>query len=233
MRLAFLTAGDSPLPPRGDLYETVCTIDSTITPRPSRNLRERAWQDEETAEFLVSLDVDYIFAAGYPYILTQSLLDAFRQRILVVHNGDLIDRDEAGRRRWIGPNPVLQALLAGAKATRTSLYFATDDVGEGPLFLEGPRHTVPPVVQDALARGDYDSVATYAHLHNRWMRQSWPELLVNAIGTLSVSTLSFVGSTVWVDGVPGPCRLGEAPDICEQNPKIHRGIPASCPFIQS
>jgi formyl transferase-like protein len=231
VRLAFLTAGESPLPQRGDLYETVCVIDSSITPRPPRNLKEREWQDEETAEFLQSLEADYVIAAGYPYILTQPLLDAFRQRIIVLHNGDLIDRDEAGRRRWIGTNPVLQALLAGVKATRTSLYFATEDIGEGPLFLVGPRHGVPPVVQDALTRGDYDSVATYAHLHNRWMRQAWPELLLDALGILTTSRLSFVGNTVWIDGVPGPCRLGEAPDFCDE--KTRRTIPASCPFIQS
>jgi folate-dependent phosphoribosylglycinamide formyltransferase PurN len=231
MRLAFLTAGESPLPPRGDLYQTVCVIDASISPRPARNLKEREWTDEETAEFLRSLDVDYVFAAGYPYIVTRPLLETFQERIIVVHNGDLTERDAVGRRRWIGPNPVLQALLAGSKATRTSLYFATDYVGEGPLFLVGQRHAVPPVVQDALTRGDYDSVATYAHLHNRWMHRSWPELLLEAIGILAAGTMKVVGSTVWVDGAPGPCRLGEAPDICDS--KTRRDIPASCPFIQS
>ncbi|HUJ14293.1 MAG TPA: formyltransferase family protein [Thermoanaerobaculia bacterium] len=233
MRLGILTAGPSPLPPSGDLYETVCVVDAKIAPPPPRNLREREWHDEELAEFLRSLEVDYVFAAGYPYILTPPLLEAFRDRVIVVQNGDLIERDENGRRRWSGTHPVLDALVAGMNSTRTSLYFATEDVGEGPLFLVGPRHSVPAVVQDALKRGDFDSVSTYALLHNRWMRQSWPALIAQAIGILAAGSMKIVGNTVWVDGAPGPCRLGEAPDFCETEMDVLHRIPSSCPFIES
>jgi hypothetical protein len=118
--------------------------------------------------------------------------------------------------------------LAGATATRTNLYFA-----DGPLFLVGPRHEVPKLVTEALTRCDYDSVTTYALLHSRWMRRSWPDLTLRAIEFLAAGSLQVVRDIVWIDGVPGPCRLGEAPDLCHQSEnEIRRGVPASCPFIQ-
>lgn len=228
MRLGLITTGfEPPIPKHGDLYDLVCTVDSTNTPRPPRNLHERELYDRDLAELLHGHDVDYVIAAGYEFVLTPPMLEMFPNRIIVVHNGDLTDR------RWIGPQPVLDALLSGVKATRTSLYFATQDIGRGPLFLVGPRREVPALVQDALARGDYDSVAAYAHLHSRWMREGWGELLVRAIEVLAAGSMKIVGDVVWIDGVPGPCRLGESPDVCrESESRVARHIPASCPFIQ-
>jgi folate-dependent phosphoribosylglycinamide formyltransferase PurN len=223
VRLGLITS-NSPIAPRGDLYEVVYTPDSP----PPRNLRERELYDRDMADVLRTMDVDYVVVAGYEYVLTAPMLEAFPSRIIVVHNGDLIDRDEFGQRRWLGPQPVLDALLAGVKATRTSLFFATDRVGEGPLFLVGPRHAVPALVQDALSRGDYDSVAAYAHLHSRWMREGWKPLLERAIEILAAGSMRIVDNLVWIDGVPGPCRLGEAPDACHEPQRI----PGSCPFIQ-
>ncbi len=232
MRIALLTSGnETPLEKRGDLYEVVCVIDASKSPKPPRNLNERESSDRDTSEFLRSVEIDYVIVAGYPYLLTEPILEAFPRRIIVVQNGDLTERDKYGRRRWVGTQPVLDA---GATSTRTSLYFATNDVGHGPLFLVGPRYAVPAIVQHALARGDYDSVVTYAHLHSRWMRQSWGALLLHAIEILSAGTIAVVGDMVWVDGVPGPCRLAEAPDVCHKSEsRIQRGIPSSCPFIQS
>ena len=234
LRLGVLTtAVEPPLLQHGDLYEVVCTVDSTNTPRPPRNLHEREQYDRDLAELFRTAEADYVIAAGYEFVLTPPLLDAFPDRVVVVHNADLTEKDEFGRRRWIGPQPVLDALLGGAQATRTSLYFATMDVGHGPLFLVGPRHAVPPLVRDALARGDYDSAAAYAHLHSRWMRDSWRDLLLRAIEVLAAGSMKIIGDTVWIDGVPGPCRLGEAPDACVAEPDVRRPVPASCPFIQS
>ena len=218
MRLGLITT-NSPIARRGDLYEVVYTPES----KPPRNLREREAYDRHMAEVLRASGADYVIAAGYEYVLTDPMLEAFPNRILIVHNGDL-----TGGRRWIGAQPVLDALLAGVKATRTSIYFATKDVGRGPLFLVGPRHAVPALVQDALARGDYDSVAAYAHLHSRWMREGWTPLLNRAIEILTAGSLKIVGDITWIDGVPGPCRLGEAPDACHEP----QHIPGSCPFIQ-
>lgn len=54
-------------------------------------------------------------------------------------------------------------------------------------------------------------------------------MLVRALQFLAAGTLKVANDVVWIDGVPGPCRLGDAPQICH----VQRGIPASCPFIQT
>ena len=141
------TALQPPIARHGDLYDVVSVIDSTTSPKPPRNLHERERYDREMAEELRAAEVDYVIAARYEFVLTAPMLEAFPNRILIVHNGDLTDRDESGRRRWVGAQPVLDALLSGVKATRTTLYFATSDIGQGPLFLVGPRHAVPAMVQ--------------------------------------------------------------------------------------
>jgi folate-dependent phosphoribosylglycinamide formyltransferase PurN len=239
MRVGFLTAGgtagvDAVLEDRrrGELYEVACVVPAATSVVP-RNLREREEFDRHTVGLLRSLGVDTVFSAGYPWILTEPMLDAFPERIMVVHDGDLTDLDEQGRRRWIGAHAVTEALLAGASATRTSMFVATRDVGNGPLLLVGPRHPVASLVRDAIDSGDLRSVEAYAALHRDWMRRSWSALILRAIELLVAGTLKISRATVWVDGAPGPCRMGEAPDICEAlGDAIRRDIPASCPFIQ-
>lgn len=214
---------------RGALFEVACVIPGATSAVP-RNLREREQFDRQTAALLKSLGVHTVFSAGYPYVLTEPMLDAFPERIIAVHDGDLSDVDAAGRRRWVGLHAVRDAILAGVAATRSSLYIVTRDVGHGPLLLLGQRHPVAPLVQDAIAAGDYAGVNAYARLHRTWMRRSWSTLILRAIELLVGGTLQITGNAVWVDGVPGACRLGEPPDACED--PIRHEIPSSCPFIQ-
>lgn len=236
MRIAFLTArGTADLDGllqhsrRGSLYEVAGVISAATSDVP-RNLRERELHDARTAALLRGLGAETIFAAGYPYVLTEPMLDAFPDRIIAVHDGDLTDVDAAGRRRWVGLHAVREAILSGAEATRSSLYIVTRDVGHGPLLLVGPRHAVSPLVRDAITGGDYAAVKAYASLHRAWMRRSWSALILQAIELLVGGTIQITGNTVWIDGVPGACRLGEPPDACE-TPQPH-DIPGWCPFIQ-
>ena len=73
----------------------------------------------------------------------------------------------------------------------------------------------------------------YAELHRRWMRQStWGPMLARTLELLAGGTTQIIGDTVWVDGAPGPCRMGEAPHTChDPETMLARGIPRSCPFI--
>lgn len=237
MRVALLTArrtaGIEALlddPNRGMLYDIACAVDSAP---PFRNLRDRVEHDAETAKRIRSSGADYVFALAYPYVLTEPMLDAFPDRVICLHDGDLTEIDETGQRKWIGPHAVLDAILGGAKATRNSLYIITRDVGHGPLMLAGPRHPVAPLVGDAIASEDFETVVSYARLHRRWMRRSWGTILRRAIEILAAGTMQIIGDIVWIDGVPGPCRLGEAPDACEEfGERVRRDVPASCPFVQ-
>lgn len=236
MRIGFLTAHgtagiDEVLEDRrrGELFEVSCVIPGATSAVP-RNLRERELFDRQTAQLLKSLGTDTIFSVGYPYVLTDPILDEFPGRIIAVHDGDLTAGDPRGRRRWVGLHAVRDAILAGVPATRNSVYIVTGDVGHGPLLLVGPRHDVPPLVKEAIAAGDYAGVNSYARLHRDWMRRSWSTLIVRAIELLVGGTIQVMRTTVWIDGVPGPCRLGEPPDACEE--RARHDIPVSCPFIQ-
>lgn len=200
---------------------------------PLRNLRAREEYDYELAEVLRRFDADYVVLAGYRYIITEPLLSAFQQRIIALHEGDLSVRDDDGRRPLTGLHAVRDAILAGRDETRSSAFFVTRDVGEGPLFLLGPRYPVAAVARDARSWGAIDLVLRYAGLHREWMlRGSWGEMLTRLAEIVAAGTMRVVGDVVWVDGVPGPCRIGEAPATCYAcDSVIDPGVPASCPFV--
>ena len=66
------------------------------------------------------------------------------------------------------------------------------------------------------------------------MRDSYGVLLRKAAELISLGTMHVAKDTVWVDGVPGPCRLGDAPTACwSATGAPRRGIPSSCPFIRT
>lgn len=200
---------------------------------PLRNLHARAEYDHETTELLRSLEVNYVVLAGYRYIVTEPLIAAFPQRIIALHDGDLTIRDEDGHRRFTSLHAVQDAILSGCDETRSSAFLVTRDVGQGPLFLLGPRYPVAAVARDARSWGAADMVLAYAELHRRWMlRGSWGEMLTRMAEIIAAGTWCVVGDVVWIDGVPGPCRIGEAPASCtERDSVIDPGVPASCPFV--
>jgi folate-dependent phosphoribosylglycinamide formyltransferase PurN len=201
---------------------------------PLRNLRAREEYDSETADLLHHFRIDYVFLVGYNYIVSEPLVESFSKRVLAIHDGDLMLRDDNGRRRYAGLHAVREAVLAGETETRSSAYFITQEVGAGPLFLLSKPYRIAQLACDARNWGAADLVCEYADLHRRWMvRDSWGEMLVRAIEFLAAGSVSVVRDMTWIDGVPGPCRMGEAPALCrERVQSIDSGIPASCPLIR-
>lgn len=175
---------------------------------------------------------DWIVLAGYPWIITAPLLQAFPGRILALHDADLTLRDDDGARRYKGLHAVRDALLGGEQETRSSAFVVTEDVGEGPLFLLSGAYRVAPLAEDARRWGAADLLTAYAALHRQWMvRGAWGPMLLRIVELLAAGDIRIVGSVAWIDGVPGPCRMGEAPSICHD--RNIDGIPLSCPFISS
>lgn len=190
-----------------------------------RNLNAREEYDYELAELLTRMRIDYVLLAGYDYIVTRPILSAFEGRVIVLHHADLSLRD----RTYAGPHPVRDAILAGENETRMTVYVATKDIARGPLFLLSGAFPLAQMAIDARNRGDADFLSTYADLHERWMAAEGDgPMLVRALELLAGGTMKTVGNVVWVDGAPGPCRMGEAPRACHE-PAV--GIPQSCPFI--
>lgn len=120
---------------------------------------------------------------------------------------------------------VLGALFDGAHETRSTMSLL-----DGPLFLVSAPFPVPPLIDEARIRGDAELIETYAPLHRKWMIEaSFGVMLQKAIEFLAAGELQIVKDVVWIDGVPGPCRMGDAPAICRESEK--GGIPINCPFI--
>ena len=195
-----------------------------------RNLHAREDYDKDLGDLLERIAADYIFLAGYDYILTEAILERFQGRILAVHDADLSNREHA---LYAGPHAVRDAILSGQSETRSSVYVVTREVARGPLFLLSGPYPVAPMALDAREHGDAAFLIQYAELHRRWMRQStWGPMLARTLELLAGGTTQIIGDTVWVDGAPGPCRMGEAPHTChDPETMLARGIPRSCPFI--
>jgi folate-dependent phosphoribosylglycinamide formyltransferase PurN len=244
---------------RGVLYELACVVgsaDSFVERRaveaagvplivrplkkilagqglPFRNLAAREDYDRETAEVLREYGADYAILDGYKYFVTAPLLNSFPNRLLGIVDADLTVLDEDGGRRYRDLHGVRRAIFAGDTETRSSVFFVTERPEAGPLMLLGAPFPVAAVARDAIARGEYELAIEYAHVHHQWMtRTSWGAMLIEAIRLLAAGTFAFSDGIVWIDGAPGPCRLGDAPHFCRPE-LVHRGIPASCPFIQS
>jgi len=258
LRVAVLTSSSAPgieqllrSPDRGVLYDLACVVSTAVSfaerkavedagvpfiVRPLTEVRNRAARqeyDRETADLLRAYGVEYAILGGYKYFVTAPLLDSLPNRLLGIYDADLTVLDEDGGRRYRDLHGVRRAIFAGDAETRSSLFFVTERPGDGPLMLLSAPFPVAAVARDAIARGQYDLAVDYARLHHQWMtRTSWGTMLVEAIRLLAAGTFAVAGDVVWIDGAPGPCRLGDAPRFCRPE-QIRRDIPASCPFIQS
>lgn len=211
------------------MYEVVAVIDGSKR-QPPRNLNSRRVFDRELAEELRAAGADFVILAGYRWIITEPLLEAFPGKIIALHDGDLTRLDADGQRRFKGLHPVRAALFDGLDQTRSSAFIVTERVCEGPLFLISAPYRVAPAAADAQRRGDAGLVSAYADVHRAWMiRDAWGLMLRRIVELLAAGTLQIVGDVVWVDGVPGPCLLGQAPEVCHHEPA--EGIPRSCPFL--
>lgn len=198
-----------------------------------RNLRIREHYDEELGELFARIRADYVLLVGYDYVVTDELLARFPGRILAIHDADLTLRDRD--RLYAGCHAVRDAILAGEPETRSSVYVVTRQVGRGPLFLLGSPYPVAHMALDAREAGNADFLSSYASLHRAWMvSTSWGAMLTRTLELLAAGSMKTIGDVVWVDGAPGPCRMGEGPRAChDPESMVARGIPHSCPFIAS
>lgn len=100
--------------------------------------------DEKNAELLKAcaeenrFSIDLIFLAGYMRLLFPPLLGSFPNKILNVHPADLTLKDELGKRKYVGANAVIDALMNGETKTRSSVILIEEDVNSGPILVSGP-----------------------------------------------------------------------------------------------
>ena len=216
---------------RGAVYEIVAVISSEIAfaemeaveaagipiiLQPNRRFAADREFDAELAHLLQHLKAGYLFLVGYEHIITDPLLEALPMRILKIHDG------------------VSDSLYEGLNETRSTIVILTDE-GKEPLFLQSQSFPVAAMARDARTWGDADLLGDYTALHRRWMiRATWGPMLIRAIEFLAAGSVKVVHDVAWIDGAPGPCRLGASPDICQKvADTIDVTIPASCPFLRA
>lgn len=136
-------------------------------------LREREAHDAKLAEQLLALDVDLVICLGYLYILTKPMLDAFRGRILNLHDGEP---------RFPGLHATRDAIIAGVRETRSIIHLVDETLDGGPIVAMSRPYAVAPFVHDAVRAGETKIVKAYAYAQREWMiADAWPALLDRAL----------------------------------------------------
>lgn len=165
--------------------------------------------DTETAQAIGAFDPDLILLSGYMWILTEPLTEAYP--IINVHPADLTIEDEAGERRYIGADPVHEAIVAGEPRTRSSVHFVTREVDAGSILVRSKPFRVHRELVDALQEyGSTAGVREYANAHQEWMKwEGDGPAIAAALELIANGRIDYSNGIVTIDGEPGPLDLEE------------------------
>ncbi len=99
---------------------------------PSKNRSDRAEYDKEIINALSEYNIDLICLAGYMRIVTQELVDAYKNRIINIHPALLPS--------FPGLHAQKQAIDYGVKVSGCTVHFVDGGMDTGPVILQ---KTVP------------------------------------------------------------------------------------------
>ena len=99
---------------------------------PSKNRSDRAGYDKEIINALSEYNIDLICLAGYMRIVTQELVDAYKNRIINIHPALLPS--------FPGLHAQKQAIDYGVKVSGCTVHFVDGGMDTGPVILQ---KTVP------------------------------------------------------------------------------------------
>ena len=181
---------------RGRLFEVVCCVTSERTfaeevrverrgvPTLSHSIEQfyalrgasvyrdpivRAEYDAKTVAMLAPYAPDLVLLDGYLYLVTATLLSAFRARVLNLHFADLTVRTGDGGPAFPGIRAVRDALAAGCAETRATVHLVNAEPDGGSPMLRSWPFPAAPLLADALAWGATDVLKAYAFAHQGWM----------------------------------------------------------------
>jgi folate-dependent phosphoribosylglycinamide formyltransferase PurN len=147
-----------------------------------RDLRRRRYYDRATERLLARHRPDLVLFAGYLYIVTRPLLDAYPGRLVNVHGSDLARRTPDGRPLYPGLRAVRDAIRAGETETRATAHIVTEALDDGPILLRSRAFPVAPVAAALRAAGADHALNAYAYAHQEWMLSAaWGPLLAGAV----------------------------------------------------
>lgn len=168
LKVAVLTSNRAP---GLDVLRARVNVTRVLERHPPRGCDRKAF-DAETAAMLRGCDV--VVLLGYLFIITESLLAAFPDRIFNVHDSDLP--------LYPGLHATRDAIYAGERETRSSVHIVTTDLDAGPVIARSEAFPVAPFIHDAVVAGEHDIVRAYAYAHREWMmRRTWGALAAEAV----------------------------------------------------
>jgi folate-dependent phosphoribosylglycinamide formyltransferase PurN len=142
------------------------------------------------AEMLGYLDIDTVLLLGHLYIVADSLLMRFPDQVINLHDSDLTVKTADGERKFTGLHSTRDAIVAGARETRSSIHLVTSQVDAGPVLMLSDPHPVAPFAAEAVAAGAVDIVKAYAYAQREWMmRRDWGNLAARALEYMSAGVL--------------------------------------------
>ncbi len=154
--------------------------------RPLSDLPRRRAYDRTTAELLRAWRPDLVLLSSYLFLLTETVLEAFPDRIVNVHGSDLARTGPDGRPLYAGLRAVRDAIRAGEHETRATAHVVTERLDEGPILLRSRPFPVAPFVADLRRRGLAHAVNAYAFAHQEWMLETaWGPLLTGAVALMT------------------------------------------------
>lgn len=150
--------------------------------RDSKDLEVRPAYDRKTLELLHACDPELLVLSGYLYVLTRPVLDAFEDRIVNIHDADLLRVGADGRPLYPGLHATRDAILAGEPETRLTAHLVTEEVDLGPPLVRSRPFPVHPMVEDARRWGSEEILSSYAFAHREWMiGAAWGALLARTV----------------------------------------------------
>lgn len=164
--------------------------------------------DAGTARALRPYAPEVVLAAGYLWILSEPMLEAFPERVLNLHDSDLTLRDAEGRPRYRGLGSTRDAILAGEPETRSTLHIVTAEVDGGPPLLRSRAFPVHPMVREAREWGAIDILKAYAYAQREWMmRAAWGPMWERALDLTATGRVRTLDGRCVVDGRLGPLEM--------------------------
>jgi phosphoribosylglycinamide formyltransferase-1 len=153
---------------------------------PLRDLVTRRVYDRETADLLAAHAPDVVVFAGYLYIATGPLLDAYRHRIVNLHFSDLTRRRPDRRPAYPGIHAVREAIADGVTETRATVHLVNGEPDGGAPLVRSWSFPVSPLAARARAWSAEHMLHAYAYAHQEWMiREVSGPLLQAALGLIA------------------------------------------------
>jgi phosphoribosylglycinamide formyltransferase-1 len=168
----------------------------------------RADYDRGTVELLAPYRPDLVILCGYLHIVTRPILEAYAERVINVHDSDLMLTDATGLPKYRGLHAVRDAVFAGEGETRSTVHLATPVCDAGPPMIRSWSFPTHPMVDEARSSGAADILKAYAYAQREWMmRASWGPLLATAIGLYAEDQVRILHGRALVAGAVGPGDL--------------------------